>query len=460
MRSDDCINSPAYSADDIMGLRDQHATAVSPYLDPAVPRAHTGGHGGVALAGQHFVCGDIVTPMTNTPEFTALAQAAVEIHAQIASRPPSGKNASYIRALESRNPNDFGFSLVTSDGGQVSRGQAHVPFSIQSTSKPLTLALALKEVDRQRVDQTVSSDECSLPFNAPATAAAAFKAGQGVPVEAELKSLKTPESTSELAEQLRKMADSDPKGVRPANAMINMGAVAVAGLIPRKHGNFELGLIAQIATSIEFAKSLGRPATGKEPLVDIDFEVFGSELKDSASNQTLARTNLLLQGHNEGDPKIAKKAFDVVDAYINNCALRTHIAGLTSMYATLANDGMNPFTKCRVLDDRHCATVKAQMDAGGLYEATPSFRGRTGLIAKSGVGGSIVAIDPSSRLTIGVYSSPLDDNGNSARGMEFLHRLANSQEFKRFKDASAIRDLAQSVAHAGHCVQLHAVARL
>src|SRR6187431_864659 len=58
-----------------------------------------------------------------------------------------GKVADYIPALAGIDPMKFGMSIHTVDGKQVSVGDAHENFSIQSISKILTLTMAIAAND-------------------------------------------------------------------------------------------------------------------------------------------------------------------------------------------------------------------------------------------------------------------------------------------------------------------------
>ena len=59
----------------------------------------------------------------------------------------------------------------------------------------------------------------------------------------------------------------------------------------------------------------------------------------------------------------------------------------------------------------------AIMATAGLYDDSGKWLYHTGLPAKSGVGGGIIAVSPG-KFGIAVISPPLDDAGNSVQGAE------------------------------------------
>jgi glutaminase len=92
------------------------------------------------------------------------------------------------------------------------------------------------------------------------------------------------------------------------------------------------------------------------------------------------------------------------------------------MGATLANGGVNPVTGQRAIPEKFVANVLSVMATCGMYDASGEWMYRTGLPAKSGVGGGIMAVQPG-RLGIAVFSPRLDQQGNSVRGLAVCHAL-------------------------------------
>jgi glutaminase len=94
------------------------------------------------------------------------------------------------------------------------------------------------------------------------------------------------------------------------------------------------------------------------------------------------------------------------------------------MGATLADGGVQPLTKARVVDADTCRYTLAVMTTAGLYETSGEWLYDVGLPGKSGIGGGIVTVAPG-KGGMGTFAPRLDDAGNSVRGQlaaRFLSR--------------------------------------
>jgi len=73
----------------------------------------------------------------------------------------------------------------------------------------------------------------------------------------------------------------------------------------------------------------------------------------------------------------------------------------------------------------HVPQVLAVMATAGLYDDSGRWLYTTGLPAKSGVGGGIIAVSPG-RFGIAVVSPPLDEAGNSVRAQKAIRDISQA----------------------------------
>jgi glutaminase len=114
-----------------------------------------------------------------------------------------------------------------------------------------------------------------------------------------------------------------------------------------------------------------------------------------------------------------------VDLYTRQCSIGVNARDLATMAATLAFGGRNPVTGRQVLDANLVPEVLAVMATAGLYDDSGKWLFRTGLPAKSGVGGGLIAVAPG-RFGIAVISPPLDEAGNSVRAQRAITDISNA----------------------------------
>src|SRR5262249_16317877 len=144
----------------------------------------------------------------------------------------------------------------------------------------------------------------------------------------------------------------------------------------------------------------GRPLTVNE-------EVFKSESDTNQRNQAIGYL-MYAYGFIKAEPLRA------TDIYTEQCSVSVNAKDLAAMAATLASGGRNPVTGMQVMKTENVPGVLAVMSTAGLYDDSGKWLYRTGLPAKSGVGGGIIAVSPG-KFGIAVVSPPLDEAGNSVR---------------------------------------------
>lgn len=276
-----------------------------------------------------------------------------------------GAVASYIPELARASPGWFGICAATVDGRVFAVGDCDRPFTIQSVSKPFMYGLALEDNGREAMLARVGVEPTGDAFNA----------------------IVLDEATN-----------------RPYNPMVNAGAIAVAGHIrgadPTERLNRALAM---------FERYAGRP-------ILMDASVFTSERTTGHRNRAIAHLM-----RNFG--MVGERIDEILDLYFQQCSLLVTCRDLALMGATLANGGVNPLTGAVALDRQYVGDVLSVMYTCGMYDYSGEWAYKVGLPAKSGVGGGIVAVVPG-RLGIGVFAPPLDERGNSVRGVRACVALA------------------------------------
>ena len=124
------------------------------------------------------------------------------------------------------------------------------------------------------------------------------------------------------------------------------------------------------------------------------------------------------EGMLEGDVE------ELLALYLHQCSVEVTCAQLAVMGATLANGAVNPFTGDRALPRDRVRDLLSVMYTCGMYDAAGQWAYEVGVPAKSGVSGGILAVVPGKR-GIGVFSPGLDVYGNSVRGIDVCHEIAN-----------------------------------
>jgi glutaminase len=189
--------------------------------------------------------------------------------------------------------------------------------------------------------------------------------------------------------------------------MVNAGAIATTSLVPGKTLDAKWQFIYDGLT--RFA---GRKLVVNE-------EVYASASATNSRNQGIARV-LQRFGRIYLDPAQA------TNLYTKQCSLNVSAKDLAVMGATLADGGVNPLTKERVVDAAVCHYALAVMTTAGLYETSGDWLYDVGLPGKSGISGGIVTVSPG-KGGLGTFAPPLDSAGNSVKGQlvaQFLsHRL-------------------------------------
>lgn len=307
------------------------------------------------------------------------------LHADL-SRLTDGEVATSIPAFGQADRRAFGICLATVDGQLYEVGDTRLPFTLQSIAKPFAYGLALAAHGGEAVARKVGVEPA-------AEAVDASPAGGG------------------------------PGAGRPANPVVNAGAINLAGLLAGADP-------AGVATALldAFARFAGRPLA-------VDPDVYEAERahwwRDAEAAAKLRRAGLL-----DVDPAAA------LDLYYKQSAVRADCRDLAVMAATLANNGINPQTGTTALPRAVAADVLSLMVACGMYDRSGEWAYHVGMPAIGGATGAMLAVLPG-RLGIGVFSPPLDERGNSVRGTAACRSLSKQLGLHLFRAVRGERPAVQ-----------------
>jgi glutaminase len=276
----------------------------------------------------------------------------------------------------------FGIAVATVDGGIYAVGDADRPFPIQSTAKTFTYGLALEDHGAEVLLERVGVNATGLPYN------------------------------SLFASELR------PR--RLQNPMVSAGAIATMALI---RGSSEEDKWHRVQQA--FARFAGED-------LPFDSRVFQYESANNTQSLALAygllMRELLWLPCGEGPPDCLaapteKEVAALIARYLRSTSQEVTARRLAVMAATLANGGVNPRSDVRAVSAENVPYILSAMTTAGMYDASGEWLSRVGLPAKSGVSGNVLAVVPG-RMGIAVFSPPLDESGNSVRGVRVIEDLA------------------------------------
>ena len=188
------------------------------------------------------------------------------------------------------------------------------------------------------------------------------------------------------------------------NPMVNSGAIATTSLVPG----------AGTEAKWEFLRAALSRFAGRS--LSVNGEVYASATETNYRNQSIAR---MLQSYG----RIYTDPAEAIDLYTRQCSLNVNARDLAVMGATLADGGVNPVTKERVVDASVCHYALAVMTTAGLYENSGDWLFDVGLPGKSGISGGIVTVSPG-KGGMGTFAPPLDKAGNSVRGQHVAKFLS------------------------------------
>ncbi len=307
-------------------------------------------------------------PIPASAQTPAEIQAALDAAYAKYKNLQEGANADYIPALAAVDPNIYGIALVTADGKVYTAGDVTSQVSIQSISKVFTMAKVIEESGSQSIFDNMGVDATGQVFNS-IVAVEQYKGSQ-------------------------------------MNALVNPGAITATSMV--KGATYDEIWNSILSYYSEFA---GRKLTVLE-------DIYDSEAATNQRNQAIAML-MYAYGHIKDNP------LQACDIYTRQCSVGVNTKDLAEMAATLANGGTNPVTGTKVMSSSNVDEVLAVMATAGLYDDSGQWLYHTGLPAKSGVGGGIIAVSPG-KFGIAVVSPPLDAAGNSVRAQKAIADISNA----------------------------------
>ena len=279
-----------------------------------------------------------------------------------------GKNADYIPELKKVDPNLYAFSICFVNGDEYSIGDDQTEFAIESCSKIFTLAMALEKYG--------------------------------------ISALKAKIGNTKLTDKFNSVNAMENNKTHTLNSFYNGGAMATTSLLYEKNQqHFEKKIVDNMS---RFA---GRP-------LHVNQKIYLSEINNAEHNFALAH---LLKSYQRFYGEVHK----CVEVYTKQCSVMLTSKDVARMAATLANKGINPKTREKILDKKYISYILNHMEKHGLYEESDVWLEEVGFPMKSGVGGIILMVIPGV-MGVGIISPPLNAHGNSAKGLNTARLLSKA----------------------------------
>lgn len=274
-----------------------------------------------------------------------------------------GKNASYIPYLANVDSNLFAICMTLGDGTQIKVGDVDSVFGIESISKVPTAILAMTQSGADAVLEKIGANATGMPFN------------------------------SITAILLENDSASTP--------LVNAGAIAACSMIePKGDPNGKWEAICQ---------NMSDMAGSDLTLID---ELYKSESDTDFNNKSIAWL-LKNYGRIYDDPDMS------LDLYTRQCSMGVTTEQLSIMAATIAFDGRNPITGKQAFPNALADKATSLISTVGFYQNTGNWIFKTGIPAKSGVGGGVLGVMPG-LFGIAAFAPPLDEAGNSVKAQDAI----------------------------------------
>lgn len=280
-----------------------------------------------------------------------------------------GKLANYIPELAAAPKDLTGAAIRLNDGRLFTAGDTNTRVTLQSVAKLVVLIGLLEEAGWEKVSSWVHFEPSGDDFAS-----------------------------------IVRLDQTDPI---PFNPMLNSGAISLCSHIP---GAFERRLL--------WLEKWMKRLFGKK--LAINEKVFSSERRTGDKNRSLA---YLLKSKNV----IAGNVKSILETYFCLCSFETNVVDASYLSRVLASGGLNE-NNDRLISRHTCQQVLAVMATCGLYNESGEYLLKTGMPAKSGVSGFIVAV-AIGKGGIAVVSPRINQKGSSVRGRFILEYISRNLDW-------------------------------
>tara|TARA_R110000868_G_scaffold144960_5_gene364582 strand:- start:15793 stop:16716 length:924 start_codon:yes stop_codon:yes gene_type:complete len=283
----------------------------------------------------------------------------------LAEKNNDGMPAGYIPQLAEMDANLLGMTVNTMAGETYSVGNVKEQlFTLQSVSKLVVLIGMLEEQGADNVFSWVLTEPSGDDFAS--------------------------------------VARLDQFGPHPSNPMLNAGAITLCSHIEGDAVARQQWLERWMATL--FGAKL-----------NLNASVFLSEKESGDRNRAL--TYLLKDNH-----MIAGDVNQVLETYFRLCSFEVSMSQAAYLPTLLANGGQSPSGE-QIISTATVEQVVALMATCGLYNESGEHLVKTGMPAKSGVSGLIIAVAPG-KAGVAVFSPRVNLKGTSIRAEIMLEYVS------------------------------------
>ena len=287
-----------------------------------------------------------------------------------------GKLANYIPELAKANIDSIGVTVVDRNGLLHSAGDYAEKFTLQSISKVISFLVAAMDNGLDDIFEKVGCDSTDEPFNA-------------------FTKLDLPNIN------------------KPANPMINSGAILITSMIK---GSEEERFEKILALTRLMAHN---------PNIGYNEEVYLSEKKTGSRNRSMAylmNSKGILGDDVEG----------VLDTYFKQCSIEVDTRDLAKI-ARFISKGCEGININGISRTDMSILLKGLLFTCGMYNYSARYAIEVGIPSKSGVGGGIMGVLPND-MGVGIFSPGLDEHGNSSAGIGMIKELTRRLHYNIFDD--------------------------